>query len=77
MAKVQQVYRKLAIHSRTIFSNFSLFWATIFQIHEVKSATIFQGRPYLSLRYSLLARMLTAFVNVPNQVLQEEIKKFF
>ena len=40
MAKVQQVYRKLAIHSRTIFSNFSLFWATIFQIHVVKSATM-------------------------------------
>ena len=40
MAKVQQVYRKLAIHSRTIFSNFSLFWATIFQIYEVKSATM-------------------------------------
>ena len=37
-------YRIYAIHSRTIFSNFSLFGATIFQIYEVKSATMFQGR---------------------------------
>ena len=29
------------VHSHTIFSNFGLFWLTIFQIYEVKSSTIF------------------------------------
>ena len=37
-------YRIYAMHSRTIFSNISLFDATIFQIYEAKSATIFRGR---------------------------------
>ena len=33
-----------AIHSRTIFFNFSLFGAAIFKIYEVKSVTFFRGR---------------------------------
>ena len=37
-------YRIYAIHSRTSFSYFSLFGATIFQVYEVKSATMFRGR---------------------------------
>ena len=54
------VCRTLAIHSCTTFSNFSLFLAAIFQIYEVKSATIFRGRLYIaSLRYiTFLMRVL-------------------
>ena len=43
LAGVCSIY---AIHSRNIFSNSSLFGATIFQIYEVKSATMFQGWLY-------------------------------
>ena len=34
--------RTYAKGSHTIFSNFSLFGATIFQIYEVKSATMYR-----------------------------------
>ena len=40
-------YHTSAMHSCTIFSNFSLFGATMFQIYEVKSATMF-GRQDVS-----------------------------
>ena len=42
--KASNDYCNWVIHSRTIFSNFSLFGATIYQLYEVKSATIFRGR---------------------------------